>query len=374
MLAGKPPDAGETAMSDGNKAQLEAIAAFLGPLLNGLETLVFVGRHLHPPSIGELLAAIAGRGEELDRALEAFRAHDWPSDIGDVRRLLDEAGTEAQRAYHELAAAPEGHERVFLAYRALRHLARANEALYPMASFLPPVSAYFLPAALRGDAALRARVAASRQAENAGVMHVRNTKQERGGFSVYVPEHITPDTPAPLVMALHGGSGHGRDFLWSWLPDARARGAIVVSPTSSGGTWSLQEPELDAALLARILDEVRRTWPVDAGRMMLTGMSDGGTFTYLAGLAAGSPFTHLAPVAASFHPMLLGFLDSGRVRSTPLTIVHGALDWMFPVAMARDAERSFQAAGAPVRYVEMGDLSHTYPRDANAGLLDWMLG
>ena len=39
-------------------------------------------------------------------------------------------------------------------------------------------------------------------------------------------------------------------------------------------------------------------WNVDPARLLLTGMSDGGTFCYVAGLERGSPFTHLAPVAA----------------------------------------------------------------------------
>ena len=34
------------------------------------------------------------------------------------------------------------------------------------------------------------------------------------------------------------------------------------------------------------------------GKMLLTGMSDGGTFCYVTGFDAASPFTHLAPVAA----------------------------------------------------------------------------
>src|SRR5260370_15074993 len=41
-----------------------------------------------------------------------------------------------------------------------------------------------------------------------------------------VPEYYTADRGWPLVMALHGGSGNGRGFLWSWLRDARSRGAI----------------------------------------------------------------------------------------------------------------------------------------------------
>jgi phospholipase/carboxylesterase len=39
-----------------------------------------------------------------------------------------------------------------------------------------------------------------------------------------------------LVVALHGGSGHGRGFLWSWLRDARSFGAILIAPTSSGNS------------------------------------------------------------------------------------------------------------------------------------------
>ena len=51
-----------------------------------------------------------------------------------------------------------------------------------------------------------------------------------------MPEYYTPDRAWPLVMALHGGSGNGRGFLWSWLRDARSRGAILVAPTATGNT------------------------------------------------------------------------------------------------------------------------------------------
>jgi phospholipase/carboxylesterase len=50
-------------------------------------------------------------------------------------------------------------------------------------------------------------------------------------------------------------------------------------------------------------------------------------------------------------------------------IVHGALDWMFPVELAWQAERAFTKAGANVTYREIEDLSHTYPREINAALL-----
>jgi len=54
--------------------------------------------------------------------------------------------------------------------------------------------------------------------------------------------------------------------------------------------------------------------------------------------------------------------------------VHGKLDWMFPVEMARNADEALSAAGARVTYREIDDLSHTYPREVNAGMLRWLNG
>jgi phospholipase/carboxylesterase len=129
--------------------------------------------------------------------------------------------------------------------------------------------------------------------------------------------------------------------------------------------------DTDTPNLMRVLEAVRGRWHVDPGRMLLTGMSDGGTFTLLSGLDADSPFTHLAPVAASFHPLLLAMAEPRRVRGLPVYLVHGALDWMFPVSMARNAQRALTAGGALVTYREIADLSHAYPREENAAMLNW---
>src|SRR6185312_11006686 len=150
-------------------------------------------------------------------------------------------------------------------------------------------------------------------------------------------------------------------------------GVILVAPTASGGTWSLMEPDVDGVRLSRVLDHVRERWSIDPAKLLLTGMSDGGTFTLLSGLDADSPFTHLAPVAASFHPMLLTMSDPARTTDLPVYLVHGALDWMFPVSVGRTASRALAAAGARVTYREIEDLSHTYPREENERIVDWLL-
>jgi phospholipase/carboxylesterase len=274
-----------------------------------------------------------------------------------------------------LRAAPESDQPIVAAYRAMRGYAKASAALYPTARLLRPVSQFFLEASARRDQGLLERLAAVDPLKaDVGVIHAGGPAGTRGGFSLYVPETYDASRPCPLVAALHGGSGNGGAFLWSWLREARTRGFILLAPTAAGSTWSLMEPAVDAANITRMLETIRERWAIDRARMLLTGMSDGGTYSYVWGLAKDCPFTHLAPISAAFHPMLMMTLaDAGRVQGLPIHIVHGALDWMFSARTAQAAQRTLAEAGATVVYREIADLSHTYPRDENSPLLDWFL-
>ena len=351
-----------------SEAVVDDIVALLPPLLQTLEGLGFVARYLHPPDYAEVMR-LAGQPDDALRA-ELPRLTTWPDDFAHLRGPLQAAGAQALAGFSGLRAVDAGEGDLTDVFRALRHLPQALEALYPL-SGMPPISRFFLDPALADDASLAALLERPRHPDS-GVFHDANELDSRGGYSFYVPEYYTPDRAWPLVMALHGGSGHGRLFLWSWLRDARSRGAIVVAPTAVGRTWSLTGEDADTPNLARILDLVRSHWTIDASQMLLTGLSDGGTFCYVSGLDSTSPFTHLAPVAASFHPMIASIADPARLRGLPIQIVHGAHDWMFPVELARQAQQALTAAGADVTYREIADLSHTYPREINATLLAWM--
>jgi phospholipase/carboxylesterase len=343
--------------------------AVLPPLLQSLEALGFVARHLNPPDFGRVMHAAGTPDADLQSVRS--RLADWPEEFADVRTALETASDAALAAFQGLRAVQGGNGDLIAVFRALRHAPRAHEALYSLAEKFPPVSAFFLDPALRGDAGLLARLVGPAQADT-GIFHDHNEPGSRGGFSLYVPEYYTPDRPWPLVMALHGGSGNGRGFLWSWLRDARSFGAILVAPTATGSTWALMGEDADTPNLARILASVRERWNVDPDRLLLTGMSDGGTFCYVTGLESASPFTHLAPVAATFHPLMAETADAERVRGLPIYLVHGRLDWMFPVQVARQTQAALSAAGANVIYRELEDLSHCYPREMNRPILDWL--
>jgi phospholipase/carboxylesterase len=46
---------------------------------------------------------------------------------------------------------------------------------------------------------------------------------------------------------------------------------------------------------------------------------------------------------------------------------------MFPIDIAQTADKALREAGADVVYREIADLSHTYPREENARIMDWFL-
>src|SRR5207253_9776533 len=109
-------------------------------------------------------------------------------------------------------------------------------------------------------------------------------------------------------------------------------------------------------------------------KLLLTGMSGGGTCSHVTALENSSPLTHLAPVPATCHPLMAEMADAERLRALPIYLVHGLLDGMFPVQVARQTHQLLSAAGADVTYRELDDLSHCYPREMNAAMLDWLRG
>jgi phospholipase/carboxylesterase len=358
----------------GDEVSVEVIARLAPAILRGLHALEFASRHLSPATLAELTDALAKRDDDIGGALAASRAAAWPERLDPVRSCLERGADATLTGLTGFIGAGDEPQPIVAAYRSLRNYARACEAIYPLAAHLRPVSQFFLEPSVRDDAAFAAKLAAvDPLREQVGFMHVDGPAGTRGGFSLYVPEYYNPAQSWPLVVAMHGGSGNGGAFLWSWVREARTRGLVVIAPTAKGATWSLMEPEVDGPNIDRMVDQVAADWNIDANRMLLTGMSDGGTFTYVLGLRGGCRFTHLAPIAAAFHPMMMTFADAGRVRGLPVEIIHGTQDWMFPPEMAQGAARALQQAGADVSYREIADLSHTYPRDENAAILDWFL-
>jgi phospholipase/carboxylesterase len=131
-------------------------------------------------------------------------------------------------------------------------------------------------------------------------------------------------------------------------------------------------PDLDAAPLDAMIAFVRERWAIDGDHVLVTGLSDGATYALLYGLRAEAPCTAIAPVSGVLHPANFANGNLERARGRRIYLVHGALDWMFPIGLARAAAQELERAGAALEFREIADLSHTYPRDENARILAWL--
>src|SRR5260370_37426288 len=220
-----------------DEVSVSLIARLTPAILRALHALEFPSRHTSPATLRELIAAVAKRDSDLGPALEASRAAIWPERLGPVRACLERSGEAAAEGIAAFLVAEEAPQPMLAAYRALRGYAKAAEALYPLAAHLKPVSQFFLEASARDDGTLASKLAAADpSAKGVGSMHVGGPAGTRGTFSLYVPAYYAPARASPLVVAMHGGSGNGGAFLWSWVREARTRGFIVLAPTAQGQT------------------------------------------------------------------------------------------------------------------------------------------
>lgn len=344
-----------------------ALAEIGAGALAALHALEAGFRQLHPPLIPQLREQLAPVHARVHAAHAAFVDEEPPTALAPFHAELAAAAELARDALSRfIDETPGAHPAAGMLASMSLH-ARAQERFYPLRLALPPLARYFAEPACSDPSALEPGTPSTHEVGH----HRAGDEDGRGGFCLYVPERYDPARSWPLIVALHGGSGHGREFLWTWLREARSRGCILLAPTSRGSTWALDHPERETPVLREMLAFVQDRWQVDAGRILLTGLSDGATFTLLAGLEHDAPYTALAPVSGVLHPEAerRGLLAAATGRR--IYLVHGALDWMFPVGLARMANEALGGAGAEITYREIDDLSHTYPREENAAILRW---
>ncbi len=324
-------------------------------IVDVLRALERAFRFVHPPRIPELRLEVAAPLARLE-AEPAIAPYDGAAAL-------------AARAAHLFADPPPPEQAIPRLLASMSGLARAQAELYPMRRESDAVGRYFaLP---EWHERLAELDPPTPDGVRVGVFESGAANDAGRGFGFYVPERYTPERDWPLIVALHGGGGNGRDFLWTWLREARSRGYLLLAPSSHGSTWSFLGADVDAPRLASLIAWLGERWNIDARRILLTGLSDGGTYTLFGGLAPDAPYAALAPGSGVLHPANFSNGNLERARGVPVYLMHGALDWMFPVALARAARTVLERAGAALVYREIDDLSHAWPREENARILDW---
>lgn len=184
---------------------------------------------------------------------------------------------------------------------------------------------------------------------------------------VHVPPGITPETPATLVVALHGAGGDARGGLAPLAPLADAARLLVVAPTSDGPTWDAVGGRWgsDVELVDAAVAEALGRWPVRPDRLVVSGFSDGASYALGVGLANGDLVTHVVAFAPGFVP------SAPAVGRPAVLITHGTDDPVLPIGRtSRVIVPRLEEQGYDVRYEEFPG-GHEVPADLAAEAVEW---
>lgn len=182
-------------------------------------------------------------------------------------------------------------------------------------------------------------------------MHYAYEDADSGHLYEYVPLRA-PGERLPVLLFLHGSLGNFKAYAYLFRRFADAERFILVCPSFGIGDWS-DDGGVEAVERARAhaVDDLQG----DAARVVLVGLSNGGTGVSRAASRAPRSFAGLVFLSALMEPMVLGadaFTSGWRGRR--VLLLHGAADDRLSEAHARRAAALMERSGVHLT-------THIYP-------------
>lgn len=187
----------------------------------------------------------------------------------------------------------------------------------------------------------------------------------------------------PLILFMHGSGQDGTDNKKQLQGGANGALKLVDAAEAKGIPLVFVAPQVDEefwppGLIAAVVNDVLRRFPVDPQRIILTGLSDGGTgvWTVLKAyprcFAAGVPMSGMTELAglASIRDVPQWIFHGGKDNDTNVETGYGGA-----MVGSRAVVRALRAMGGQPLYTEYADQMHViWPRAyAEDGLLLWIL-
>jgi phospholipase/carboxylesterase len=209
-------------------------------------------------------------------------------------------------------------------------------------------------------------VALASLAQEGEVVSARFPGGFEGRYLLFVPAQAKEGRKLPLIVALHGAGGKPDGPIKWWQALAAERGYFVLAPKSNGATWPGGG---DQSHVARMVLALERERPIDPKRVLLTGVSDGGTWSYALGFQNPKMFAALAPISGVMMRTIAGSL--AMQPKLPICVVHGTEDKIFIVARAQATVKALKSAHYNVNYIEVAGGRHGWFRAQAPAILDW---
>lgn len=179
------------------------------------------------------------------------------------------------------------------------------------------------------------------QTRNTIVKEISNAYTLDYKYLLHIPDNteLMEDGLLPLIVFLHGAGERGSD-----VELVKVHGPpkivenqpmfpfAVLSPQCKTGEW------WDPRSLSMLLDEIIKNFPIDRGRIYLTGLSMGGRGTWDWAMYSPGRFAAIAPICGWGEPFM-----AHKLKNIPSWVFHGALDQVVPVQESSDMVNALKA-------------------------------
>ena len=195
-------------------------------------------------------------------------------------------------------------------------------------------------------------------------LHNRTSDGVEHHYVLNVPESYDPGRRYQVRFHLHGGVGArstnapvGAGTIGAL---AGAEQIYVIPYAWNEAPWWSDDQVLN---LVEILDATKRLYNVDENRVVVSGVSDGGTGAYWVAMRETTPFASFLPLNGYWMVLASGDVDDGMVfannlRNKPVFAVNGGRDRLYPTSVVDPHIAIMKRGGVTVDYHPQPEAGH----------------
>ena len=250
------------------------------------------------------------------------------------------------------------------------------------------------------DALRRLKQGRTYAAQKEGVVQLSNHTSDgiEHFYAVTIPSGYDPAKRYQVRFQLHGGVGgradnkpRGNGQIGNLSGEGAGAEQIYVIPYAwNDEPWWSDDQVLN---LHAIVDDLKRRYNIDENRVVIAGVSDGGTGAYYVAMRDTTPYASFLPLNGYIMVLANGEIDDGlnfpgNIRNKPLFVVNGGKDRLYPISIVEPYTRHLMKNGVQIDYHPQPNGEHNtawwpeikgpfekfvadHPRDPHPDKLTW---